>query len=314
MPDQATCPRVVATVGAFDGVHRGHEVLVRQVVDRSRVLGCSSLAVTFDPHPDIVLYPDRRLSMLSDREGKEERLRALGIEYVRVHDFTEAFSMLRADEFIALLQDEYDLVELWVGSDFALGRKREGSIGALAELGRVQGFALHVVPPVRSEHEVISSTIIRSQLAEGAVEQAQRLLGYPYTIGGVVERGAARGKQLGFPTANLAVPTTRALPADGVYLVEVVVDGQTHWGVVNLGGRPTFADDRRQLEAHLLDFSGDLYGRRIAVRFLRRLRDVRRFASVDELREQIGRDVAAARALVAEMGDQRGRRGEGTHG
>ncbi|MCC7106356.1 MAG: bifunctional riboflavin kinase/FAD synthetase [Chloroflexi bacterium] len=302
MSHPTTRPRVVATIGAFDGVHRGHAVLVGQVVDRARVLGCSSLAVTFDPHPDVVLYPERQLTMLTDREGKEERLRELGVDYVQVLEFTRAFSMLRPDEFIGLLEADYDLAELWVGPDFALGRGRSGTIAALSELGSGQGFALHVVLPVRAEHEVVSSTYIRSLLAQGDVDRANELLGYPYTVAAVVEHGDARGAQLGFPTANLSIPVTRALPADGVYLAEARVDGRWWPAVVNLGGRPTFSDTRRLLEAHLLDFGGDLYGRRLPVRFLDRLRDVRRFDSIDELVAQIRRDADAARERYAELG------------
>jgi riboflavin kinase/FMN adenylyltransferase len=288
---------VVATIGAFDGIHRGHHLLLGQVVDRARSLGLRSLCVTFDPHPDLVLYPDRHVTYLTDRAEKERVLRELGLDDVMVIEFTPALSMLNPEEFLGLVSEEHPLAELWVGSDFALGRGRSGTIAALAELGRVQGFALHVVPPQRSDREVISSTFIRSLLSQGNVRNANRLLGRRYRISGVVETGAARGRQLGFPTANIRPDPKRALPADGVYAAVVPLDGTEHRAVANLGSRPTFKEGERLLEVHLLDTKVDLYGRKMDVDFVDRLRDVQRFESIDALRAQIARDADAARTV-----------------
>jgi riboflavin kinase/FMN adenylyltransferase len=292
-----TRPAVVATIGAFDGLHRGHQELLRQVVARAAAIGCASMAVTFDPHPDLVLYPERQLTELSDRWEKQELMQQLGIDHVLIFEFTREFSMLRPDEFIGQLQAEHRLLELWVGSDFALGRGRSGTISALVEIGSAEGFALHVVPPVKVAHEVISSTYIRTLLRQGDVVHAAELLGRPFALWGTVVHGSERGRTIAFPTANLTVPISRSAPANGVYAAAVRLDGERHAAVANLGGRPTFDEHERLVEAHLLDFKGDLYGRRIGVEFLRRLRDVRRFDSIDELRLQIGRDVEAARAL-----------------
>ena len=288
---------VVATIGAFDGIHRGHHLLLGQVVDRARSLGVPSLCVTFDPHPDLVLYPDRHVTYLTDRAEKERVLRQLGLDDVMVIEFTMALSLLSPEEFLGQVAEEHPLAELWVGSDFALGRGRSGTIAALAELGRVQGFALHVVPPQREDREVISSTFIRSLLSQGNVRQANRLLGRRYRISGVVETGAARGRQLGFPTANIRPDPKRALPADGVYAAVVPLDGVEHRAVANLGSRPTFKEGERLLEVHLLDTKQDLYGRQLDVDFVDRLRDVQRFDSIDALRAQIGRDADAARTV-----------------
>ena len=288
---------VVATIGAFDGIHRGHHLLLGQVVDRARSLGLPSLCVTFDPHPDLVLYPDRHVTYLTDRSEKERVLRQLGLDDVMVIEFTPALSMLNPEEFLGLVAEAHPLAELWVGSDFALGRGRSGTIAALAELGRVQGFALHVVPPQRSDREVISSTFIRSLLSQGNVRHANRLLGRRYRISGIVETGAARGRQLGFPTANIRPDPKRALPADGVYAAVVPLDGVEHRAVANLGSRPTFKEGERLLEVHLLDVVADLYGRQLDVDFADRLRDVQRFDSIDALRAQIARDADAARTL-----------------
>jgi riboflavin kinase/FMN adenylyltransferase len=287
----------VATIGAFDGIHRGHHLLLGQVVERARSLGLESLCVTFDPHPDLVLYPERHLTYLTDRAEKERVLRQLGIDEVMVVEFTLELSMLNPEEFLGLVAEEHPLAELWVGSDFALGRGRSGTITALAELGRIEGFALHVVPPQRADREVISSTFIRSLLAQGNVRHANRLLGRRYRISGIVEQGAARGRQLGFPTANIRPDPRRALPADGVYAAVVPLRGEEHRAVVNLGSRPTFKEGERLLEVHLLDVSADLYDRPLDVDFVDRLRDVQRFESIDALRAQIGRDAEAARTV-----------------
>jgi len=288
---------VVATIGAFDGIHRGHHLLLGQVVRRARTLGLASLCVTFDPHPDLVLWPERHLTYLTDRVEKERVLRELGLDEVMIIEFTHELSMLTPEEFLGLIAEKHPLAELWVGSDFALGRGRSGTIAALADIGRVEGFALHVVPPQRVDREIISSTFIRSLLAQGNVRQANRLLGRRYRISGPVASGAARGRQLGFPTANIHPDDRRALPADGVYAAVVPLDGVEHRAVVNLGSRPTFREGERLLEVHLLDVTLDLYGRMIDVDFVDRLRDVQRFASIDELKVQIGRDADAARTV-----------------
>jgi riboflavin kinase/FMN adenylyltransferase len=286
---------VVATIGAFDGIHRGHQLLLGQVVDRARALGVGSLCVTFDPHPDLVLYPERHLTYLTDRVEKDRVLRQLGMDEVQIIEFTRELSMLNPEEFLGLISEEHPLAELWVGPDFALGRGRSGTISALAELGRVQGFALHVVPPQRVEREVISSTFIRSLLAQGNVRHANRLLGRRYRVSGTVEEGAARGRQLGFPTANVHPDPRRALPTDGVYAAVVPLDGAEHRAVVNLGSRPTFQEGERLLEVHLLDIKVDLYGRTLDVDFVDRLRDVQKFDGIEALKAQIARDAEAAR-------------------
>lgn len=288
---------VVATIGAFDGIHRGHHLLLGQVVDRAKSLGLKSLCVTFDPHPDLVLYPERHLSYLTDRTEKERVLRQLGLDDVQVIEFTHELSMLTPEEFLGLVSERHPLAELWVGSDFALGRGRSGTIAALAELGRVQEFALHVVPPRRSDREIISSTFIRSLLSQGNVRHANRLLGRRYRISGVVESGAQRGRTIGFPTANIRPDPRRALPADGVYAAVVALDGVERRAVANLGSRPTFKEGERLLEVHLLDTTADLYGKPLDVDFVERLRDTVRFDGIDALRAQIARDADAARTV-----------------
>jgi riboflavin kinase/FMN adenylyltransferase len=299
MTELRSRPDVVCTIGAFDGVHRGHKALLREVVERARALGCQSLAVTFDPHPDLVLYPDRHLTELSDRDTKLRLMRELGIDHLRVFEFTRELSMLRPEEFIGQLESTHKLAELWVGSDFALGRGRSGTIAALAEIGGSQGFALHVVPPVKIGNEIISSTYIRTLLTQGDVGRAAELLGHRYRVSGPIVHGAARGRTIDFPTANVQVRATRALPGDGVYAALARLEGEPLACVVNLGSRPTFDEHDRTVEVHILEFDLDLYDRRLEVDFVARLREVKRFSSVDELKLQIGRDVEKARQLPA---------------
>jgi riboflavin kinase/FMN adenylyltransferase len=284
----------VTTIGAFDGVHLGHRWLLQQVVDRARHLDAQSAAVTFHPHPDIVLYPDRQLTYLTDRDEKERLIREIGIDDILVLEFTRELSMLRPEEFLKMLEGRFPLEELWIGPDFAMGRGRAGTVAALADIGRAEGFALHMVPPLRLNGESVSSTFVRSLLADGDVQHAARILGRPFAVCGVVVEGAQRGRELGFPTANIHVPTQHALPADGVYAAQAMWNGRRARAVVNLGGRPTFGEDARLLEAHLIDVEENLYGTRLCVGFTRRLRGVRKFGSLDELRAQIARDRDAA--------------------
>lgn len=299
----------VVTVGVFDGVHLGHQVLVRQMVDYAVEHALDSVCITFDPDPSEVLQPEETHLALLSLDERVARLRALGSVHVEVVPFSEAFSNQSADEFIDWVRHMFELRALWVGTGFALGHGREGTVERLQEIGRRCGFLVHVLEPVEHEGQRISSTWIRELLVQGDVLLATKLLGGPYCVAGHVVSGARRGREIGFPTANLVPPPGRVLPADGVYLVRAELKGRSagseergdpevFHGVVNLGGRPTFGEAEPLIETHLLDFSGDIYGAAMEVCFLQKLRGVRRFDSVDDLRDQIGRDVAAARELL----------------
>jgi riboflavin kinase/FMN adenylyltransferase len=267
--------------------------------------GLASACVTFDPDPEAVLFPDRPPPVLSTVSERTSRIHALGVEHIDVLPFTEALARLQPEEFLAELRARYDIRILCVGSDFALGRERSGNVDVLRQLGREIGFTVEPVELLRHQDRPISSTWIRELLAGGDVIGAGELLGGPYCLSGVVETGMQRGRQLGFPTANVRPPAGRALPADGVYFVRAVrIDGAGEvsagpWsGVVNLGARPTFDEMERLLETHLLDFAGDLYGAPLRVCFLRQLRGIQKFSGVEELRAQISRDVEVARELA----------------
>ncbi len=301
---------VVMTIGVFDGVHRGHQDLIRRMVDAAAEDGGATMAVTFDPDPEVVLRPEHRHLALSTMEERTALLLALGVRQVEIVPFTQAVASQTPEEFVDGLCANYPLRSLWVAADFALGRGRSGTVDRLREIGRDRGFGVVAVDLLMHGGRPISATWIREALAAGDVRLAAELLGRSFCLRGRVAPGAQRGRTLGFPTANIVPPPGRALPADGVYFVQVSgpgVAGTSHdgsggaprYGVVNLGGRPTFDETERLLETHILDFSGELYDSELEVCFLEQLRGIERFASVDELREQIERDVTAARELMA---------------
>lgn len=296
--ESSTPSAVELAIGVFDGVHRGHQYLIEQMVASAANSAHATACMTFDPDPETVLHPERVTDALSTPAERSDLLRSLGVQQVDVLPFTREVARQSPMEFMNWLQQQFRLHALWVGSDFALGRDRTGTVATLREIGRNLGFELMAVEPLEVEGRPISSTWIRELLHAGKVRAASELLGRPYCIPGSVVEGARRGQQLGFPTANIVPPGGRAMPADGVYLVRVDIGGTWFAGVANLGGRPTFQEADRLLEVHILDFGDDLYGASLEVCFVETLREVRRFASVEELRAQIERDVQLARSLA----------------
>jgi len=300
--------RPVLTIGNFDGVHRGHQAILALVIERARALEGESILYTFEPHPRRVLQPGNDLRLLETFEQKVETLAALGLDAVIAEPFDLEFAKTSPEYFIEhCIWERIRPVEVYVGYDFHFGRDREGSMRLLTERGPHLGFSVTVVPEVSVEGRDVNSTRIRELLAEGEVEEAATLLGRPFCARGRVTEGDRRGRTIGFPTANLA-PVSEILPAPGVYVGRLrCLSGGGEWQgkslpvVTNVGYRPTFRDGRDLVaEAHVLDFSGDLYGCEIDLSFERRLRGERRFESVDALREQIARDVEQARRLTAD--------------
>lgn len=309
-PPHAVLPpgsETAVTIGCFDGAHLGHRCLVERLAARASETGRLAAAVTFEPHPRRVLNPDQPITTLTTVEERVALLRAAGADLVATVRFTPAVAALPPETFTAFLVRQLRMRELWVGPDFALGRARAGTVPALRSIGVEQGFSLHVIETYRLGGELVKSSVIRLLLGEGAVEQANHLLGRLYAVGGEVVAGAHRGHRLGFPTANVVVPEGRLLPAFGVYAVRVRTAGaaDTRPGVANLGVRPTFGEQRVVLEVHILDFAGELYGQRVQVAFVQRLREERRFASLDELRAQIARDVELAREVLSAGAEER---------
>jgi len=306
--------RAVLTIGNFDGIHIGHRAILRTVTDRARALDGEAVVYTFDPHPRKVLQGARAPGLLTTTEQKLELLAAEQIDLVVLEPFTVEFARTPPEQFVReCVHARLAPREVYVGYDFHFGHDREGSMRTLTELGPRLGFAVTIIPEVTIGSRDVSSTRIRERLAAGEVEEAALLLGRPHAIRGRVVAGERRGRTLGFPTANLE-PETEVLPGHGVYAgrVRLLDDppaagspagparGARFGAVTNVGRRPTFEPDGRPLaEAHLLDFRGDLYGRRIEVTFESRLREERRFAGADELREQIARDADEARRRLA---------------
>jgi riboflavin kinase/FMN adenylyltransferase len=300
--DQALT-RPVLTVGNFDGVHLGHRAILDTVVQRARVLDGTSIVYSFDPHPRRILHPERAPNLLTTLEQKIELLEQAGVDVLIVEPFSLEFAKTPAEVFIQQnLHERIAPLEVYVGYDFHFGRDREGSMRMLTEMGPRLGFAVTIIPEVTMEQGDVNSTRIRELLAEGRVETANAMLGRSYTVRGAVTKGDARGRGLGFPTANLD-PENEILPAHGVYAGRVrfldagkPARGSVWPAVANVGTRPTFHDGGRVLaEAHLMDFDGDLYGRRIEFAFAHQLRAERRFDGVDALRTQIQADVLEAR-------------------
>ena len=293
-PDRDT----VLTVGVFDGVHLGHRQLIEQVKRRAGERGLKGGVVTLHHHPQKVLSPQSSLTYLTTLEQRIALIKGLDIDLVAVLPFTSALARLSASEFVALLQKHLRMRSLVIGPDFALGRGRQGDAAALSALGQEMGFTVEVLPPVMVGGQMVSSTAIREALVRGDLATASRLLGRPYSLSGKVTPGDERGRQLGFPTANISVNSALTLPADGVYVTRAYIDGQPHSSVSNIGVRPTFGESKRLIEVHLLDFCGDLYGRQLKIEMVERLRGELRFSSVDELVAQIRRDVERARVVL----------------
>jgi len=294
--------RPVVTIGNFDGIHLGHQAILATVVARARALAAPAVVYTFEPHPRKVLRPDSAPALLTTLDQKLELIAATGIAAVVLEPFTAEFARTAPDTFVRqCLHARLAPQEVYVGYDFHFGRDREGSMRLLTELGPRLGFAVTIIPEVEVDEGDVNSTRIRQLLAEGQPELAARMLGRPYTVRGHVVRGEARGRGLGFPTANLAAEN-EVLPAAGVYAgqLRLLDDGDPPAGrllpaVTNVGRRPTFAGEALRAEAHVIDWSGDLYGRRVEISFGARLRAERRFESVDALRRQIAADVEEAR-------------------
>lgn len=289
----------VVTCGTFDGVHRGHQAVLEEVLRRAREQNLASVLVTFDPHPLEVVNPAAAPKLLTLPEEKQALVAAAGIERLVLLPFTPAIAQLDADAFVRRLRDEHGMQELVLGYDHGFGRGRAGDVAVVRRLGAAQGFGVAVVEAVRDDGQPISSTLIRTAVAHGDLDAAARWLGRPYGIRGLVVQGAGRGRTIGVPTLNLAPPDPRKLlPPDGVYAVRVEVRGKRYGGMMNQGPRPTFGESARALEAHLFDFSGELYGETVRVEWVRRLRDVQAFPSREALVAQLERDRQSARASL----------------
>jgi riboflavin kinase/FMN adenylyltransferase len=286
------------SIGNFDGVHVGHAAIVRRLHARARDVAGPAVVFTFDPHPVRLLRPDQCPPPLTWTERKAELLAVLGVEWLVAYPTDEALLQLSANEFFArIIRGALAAQALVEGSNFYFGHNREGTIKRLGELASAAGISLEVVPPVEIDGRIVSSSRVRALIADGKVDQAARLLGVPYRIRGMVTHGAGRGANIGFPTANLDAIDT-LLPAQGVYAGLAWV-GEACWpAAIHIGPSPTFGDAMVRVEVHLIGQSDPLYGQPLEVDFLHRLRDIRQFATSDELAAQLAKDVEQVKSLV----------------
>lgn len=291
---------VVLTIGTFDGVHRGHQYLIRQVLQRAHETSRLGAVLTFNPHPRAVLRPELPTAYLCTSQERIQRLRELGFGLVVVADFDANMAQMPASEFVRSLYDQLRMRELWVGHDFTLGRRGEGVADKLQALGNQLGYQVHIVAPLMQDSLPINSTRIRQLLSAGTVDEAARLLGRLYTLSGPVIPGRHVGRTLGIRTANIACNPERVIPANGVYAAWAEIEGARHQAVVNIGIRPSFGLSERLLEAHVLDYEAELYGQEIQIEFVQCLRPELTFSQISELVAQVQRDIEQARTILGD--------------
>lgn len=298
--EQISLEGSLVTIGSFDGVHEGHQQIIHSLVEQSHQAGKPAVVVTFHPHPQLVLKGEPQPYYLTMPEKRALLLGELGVDIVLTYPFTLETSQMSPEDFISQLHGHLKFSELWVGYDFALGKDRQGTSQKLRELGQDFDYTVHEIPAYSFEGELISSSLIREKIRSGQIRKANQLLGRSFEISGEVVMGENRGKSLGFATSNLNVHPEMVDIKPGVYACRAIFRGKTYSAVTNIGYRPTFGEDLEapRIEAHVLDFSGDLYGDRIDLIFIDRLRDEMKFTQVSDLVDQISNDVKQARKIL----------------
>jgi riboflavin kinase/FMN adenylyltransferase len=291
----------VLALGNFDGLHRGHLKIVERVRRGAAEHGGTPMAMTFDPHPPRVVRPDKAPPLLMTKEQRIEALHRAGIQCIAVVRFTREMSQWDPETFVRTVLVEWLRVsKVWVGANFLFGHARSGNFSLLRTLGQRYGFRAEKIDPVRYKDFVVSSTRIRRLVSEGRIDEAGALMGHPYYLDGTIVTGRGRGREVGFPTANLET-ANELLPPHGVYATTMTIDGIVRAGLTNIGVRPTFGEGEVAVETHLLGYQGDLYGKRVRLAFVQRLRDERRFPDVDALRAQIEADQRRAERLFSRI-------------
>jgi riboflavin kinase/FMN adenylyltransferase len=291
--------RCVVTIGVFDGVHRGHQSIVGRAVERARDTGQPAVVLTFDPHPSEVVRPGSHPPVLTPLRRRADILEQLGVDVLCVQPFTPEVSRQQPDEWVhEVLLERLHAAAVVVGENFRFGHKAVGDLGTLRTLGRTFGFATEGVPLLRDDDVTLSSTFVRSSIDAGDVAQAARALGRPHRVDGIVVRGEGRGRQLGYPTANVRSERHVAVPADGIYAGWAVLRGLRLPAAISVGTNPTFEGKERTVEAYILDFDSDIYGVELGVEFVERLRGMERFDRVEDLVAQMGRDVERTREVL----------------
>jgi riboflavin kinase/FMN adenylyltransferase len=290
------------TIGVFDGVHLGHQRLIAELVEQAARRHLLSGVVTFRQHPEDLLSSGRKLPFLTDIATRIRLLKEEGVDFVVPLSFTLQLARLDARSFISLLQRHLKMRGLVIGTDFALGEKREGNTSALQKLGREMDFTLTIVPPLEINGEVASSTSIRKAMAAGDMGRVRELTGRYFSLYGKVVTGTGRGEVLGFPTANLNVHYGQAIPPDGVYASLAYINGRVYPSMTNIGRNPTFGDSKRTVESYLIDYSGDLYGRELSVDMVAKVREERKFKDAEELKKQVTEDIQHGKDILKAAG------------
>jgi riboflavin kinase/FMN adenylyltransferase len=289
------------TIGVFDGVHRGHQEILKNLTAGAHQNGAPAVVLTFWPHPAVVLGKRYDLKTLTTPEERAELLGAQGVDAVITHPFTPDFAKLSAQEFMRLVTRRLGLHSLWIGHDFALGHNRSGDLERLTELGKELGYSVQAIDAVRNGEDVLSSSLIRQRIREGDVSRAAENLGRYYALSGPVIHGDGRGRKINIPTANIDYPNDKVIPANGVYACWAWIGDEKHPAAINIGINPTFTPDKQtpNVEAHILDFDRDLYDQALKLEFVKRLRDELKFDSVEALLEKIHEDIAETREILA---------------
>jgi len=293
---------MLLTIGVFDGVHLGHKYLISQLKEQAKQRSLLSGVVTFHHHPQELLSPQAKLPFLTDITERTKLLKNEGVEAVIILSFTSELAQLSAHQFVSLLKKYLRMRGLVIGPDFALGRNQEGNTNTLRTLGQGMNFSVTVIPPIMINGEVVSSTAIRNALVNGDTKRVFNLVGRYFSLNGRVIKGAGRGLELGFPTANLDVNQKQALPAEGVYATWAYIDDKAYQSMTNIGKRPTFGNSEPTVEVYVLDYHSNLYGRQLKIDFTERLRDEKQFATAKELKKQIAEDIKQGRAILNSYG------------
>lgn len=283
--------KTVVTLGTFDGVHRGHKILLEQLNAAKTETGCQSVVLTFFPHPRMVLQQGSDFKLLNTMGEKAALLQQAGVDHLIIHPFSLEFSRLTAEEFVKdILVDRLNVAKIVIGHDHRFGRNRTATTSDLVDMGKEHGFEVHQISAYEVQHTPVSSTKVRNALAEGDITQANDYLGYPYFITGTVSHGKKLGRTIGFPTANLAIEDYKLIPAHGVYTASAQINGITAYGMLNIGVRPTVDGNSLSIEVHFFNFNADIYDTQIRLSLHSRLRDEQKFPSIDALVAQLGED------------------------
>lgn len=290
---------IAIALGTFDGIHIGHQMLIQQLMYIQKTFGCSSLVYTFFNNPLELLNPKNAPSRLMTLLEKISKFNKFNIDYLVLNPFDKKLSSMSPQEFIEMLIKSYNVKYIVVGYDFRFGYLGNGDTKLLKKFGEIYGYEVIVIPPLSLDGEIISSSLIRKLINDGNVDKASMYLGTPYSISGKIVHGFGRGRKLGFPTANLKFDVRKVIPKNGIYLTKVMIDGAYHWGMTNVGNNPTFNNNEGLfIETYILNYNNDLYDARIKLEFLKRIRDEIKFSNIEELKNQITKDVQWAKNYI----------------